>query len=237
MELITSFFAGPILPATVLLLLMLGWSLLAVLGTVDLDMPGGDLDLDLDVDGDATSAAPNAIGQAASSTGPAGNSVGVLALRWLNVREVPLVIWLGVFSLTWWTISAGAWWLVDKRFFESPGLLVSGILVIRNVALTLPITKWTTSPMTGWFVTERLSSSSIVGQECEISSLEASPEFGQVQYKTDGSPLLLNVRTDGPHLARGTRVWITHYDAKNRIYIVSPTGTEAAIENSERVKE
>ena len=228
MELISSFFAGPILPATVLLLLMLGWSVLAVLGTVDLDMPGGDLDLDVDLDVDMDAQPGVPIG---------GNSVGVVAMRWLNVNNVPLVIWLGVFSLSWWMISACGWWLIDRNFFEGPGLLWSSLLTLRNVACALPITKWITGPMAGWFVTEKLSSSSLVGQEAAISSLEASPEFGQVEFKTDGSPLLLNVRTDGPHLARGARVWITHYDAKNRIYIVSPTGTDALIEDSERVEE
>lgn len=236
MELVTSLFAGPVLPATILLLLMLGWSMLAVLGTVDLDMPGGDLDLDLDVDIDADGLAAHGAGAAGQAVG-GGSSVSVMALRWLNINNVPLIVWLGVFTLAWWMISACGWWLIDKNFFESPGLFWSCLLVVRNVAIALPITKWITGPMAGWFVTEQLSSGSLVGQEAEISSLEASTEFGQVKYKTDGSPLLLNVRTDGPHLARGTRVWITHYDAKNRIYIVSPTGTEAAIEDSERVEE
>jgi hypothetical protein len=82
--------------------------------------------------------------------------------------------------------------------------------------------------MRGWFTSEKLTSKSLIGQECEISSHEASPEFGQVKFKTDGSPLLLNVRTDGPHLAKGERVWITHYDPARRVYIVSPTTSHGA---------
>ena len=68
-------------------------------------------------------------------------------------------------------------------------------------------------------------SKSLIGKEAEISSYEATSEHGQVKYKTDAAPLLLNVRTDGPHLEKGTRVWITHYDPKRRVYIVSATTT------------
>ncbi|MCC6508489.1 MAG: hypothetical protein IT423_05240, partial [Pirellulaceae bacterium] len=85
------------------------------------------------------------------------------------------------------------------------------------------LTKLVTRPFRGWYVTEDLSTQSLIGQECEICSSEATPEYGQVRFKTDGAPLLLNVRTDGSYLAKGARVWITHYDATRRAYIVSPT--------------
>lgn len=212
---------GPVLPATLLLGLMLAWSLLALLGTVDLDMPGGDLDLDVDLDVDV---------DAGGGVGPA-DGLAVLALKWLNVKDIPLVLWLGTFSLIWWLISACLWSVVDSRFFESPGIFMSSLLVAKNLAVALPITKYATRPMKPWFIIEKHSASSLVGKECEISSLEASPEFGQVKYKTEGSPLLLNVRTDGAHLAKGERVWITHYDAKHRVYIVSPTTTSSALDD------
>lgn len=212
MELINNLFVGPVLPATCLLGLMVAWSLLAILGTVDFDMPGGDVDLDLDVDID-------------SPSGLAADGLSVLVLRWLNLKDIPLVLWVGVLAITWWLFSACLWTLVDSRFFDPPGWGWSSLLVIKNLAISIPVTRLLTMPMKKWFVTERLSASSLVGKECEIASLEASPEFGQVKFKTEGAPLLLNVRTDGPHLARGEQVWITHYDAKRRLYIVSPTRT------------
>lgn len=86
--------------------------------------------------------------------------------------------------------------------------------------------------MKGWFVVERLDSQSLIGKECQISSSVASIDFGQVKFKTEGSPLLLNVRTDGPSLAQGTHVWITHYDPKRRVYIVSPTTANSPISDS-----
>lgn len=214
MEWITSIFTGPVLPATAFLGILLLWSLLAILGTIDFDIPGAGVDLD---GGSGSSLEPSA------AAGTAG--IGLAASRWLNLHSIPLAVWIAIFGVTWWFISAMLWVWIDQRFFSPPGWLWSSLLVARNMAVSVPLTKWLTQPMRGWFVTERITAASLIGRECSISSSEATPTFGQVKLKTDGSPLLLNVRTDGEHLAQGTCVWITHYDEKRRVYIVSPTGT------------
>lgn len=194
----------PVLPASMLLALLAAWSVLAILGGTTFH--GHHLSIDSDAD----------ISDAVSS-------MGSLTFRWLGLSEMPLIIWLSVFSLLWWTVSITLWKSVDMYFFSHPGLGWSTLLVARNLAITLPLTKLLTRPMRGWFISEELTSQSLVGQECEICSSEATPEYGQARFKTDGSPLLLNVRTDGSYLAKGDRVWITHYDAQRRAYIVSST--------------
>lgn len=222
MEFINAVFSGPVLPATMFLGLLLLWNLLALLGTVDLHMPGSDVDLNLhtDIHAHADVHLDSAGGGAGSA---ASDGLAILMMKWLNLKEVPLVLWMGVLAVLWWFFSAILWTSIDRRFFSEPGWLWSSLLVARNLAIAIPLTKLATRPMRGWFITERISAHSLVGQECQISSSVASPEFGQVKFKTEGSPLLLNVRTDGPSLVQGTHVWITHYDAKRRIYIVSPT--------------
>ncbi|GAB5402345.1 MAG: hypothetical protein Aurels2KO_05760 [Aureliella sp.] len=179
-----------------------------MLGSVDLEVGGGDLDLDVDL---------NAGGN------PIATGMSAFALRWMNIRDVPLIVWLGVFSISWWFVSASLWSLIDSTFFTPPGWLWSTVLAIKNAAIAILLTKLATTPMKPWFVTERLVATSLIGKECEISSLTATPDFGQVRYKTEGAPLLLNVRTDGPTLSKGDRVWLAHYDEKTRTYIVSPT--------------
>lgn len=213
-EILNNLITGPVLPASLLLGIMLTWSALAMLGTVDLDMPGADVDLDVDLDGGGVGAT---------------DGLSALCLKWANLKDVPIVIWMGIFAVLWWFISASLWSLMDSRFFDPPGILWSSLLVVKNLAIAIPLTKLSTSPMKRWFITERLTANSLVGKECQISSLQATPEFGQVKYKTEGSPLLLNVKTDGTHLAKGATVWITHYDAKNRVYIVSATNTDSPI--------
>ncbi|QDV25080.1 OB-fold-containig protein [Aureliella helgolandensis] len=213
MELFTNLIASPVLPATVLLGLMVAWSFMAMLGAVDLDVGGPDVDIGQDLD--------------LSVGSHATEGMALLALKWLNIKNVPLVVWLGVFSVIWWFISISLWSAIDSRIFTDPGWFWSTLLILKNLAISLPLAKLATTPMKPWFVVEKIGATHLIGQECQISSLEATPEFGQVRFRTEGAPLLLNVRTDGQHLAKGTKVWITHYDAQHRVYIVSPTTTES----------
>ncbi len=136
------------------------------------------------------------------------------------------MIWMGIFSFLWWVVSLGLWLCVDTLFVSETGWILTPLLIVRNLAITLPVTKMCTHPFRGWFQSSHVTTTEIIGKECEISSSEATTTFGQVKLKTDAAPLLLNVRTDGPHLAKGTRVWITHYDSKRRVYLVSPISHE-----------
>lgn len=199
-------FAAPVLPATLLLMLVVFWSLLTIVGGTVLH--GHHFHLDAHADGDASDLF---------------TSLGSFTLRWLNLSEMPLMIWLCIFSLLWWSISVLSFLTVDVPLLGQPGTLWSIVLVARNLVVAGLLTKLITRPLRGWTFSESISSQSLIGQECEICSLEATSEYGQVRFKTDGAPLLLNVRTDGPDLPKGTRVWITHYDAVRRAYIVSPT--------------
>lgn len=165
---------------------------------------------------------PGIFGQLLSTLG----GFGIQAIRWLNLSEMPLVLWAVVFALLWWAVSLFNWMAFDSWFFKNPNWFFTSILVVRNLTFTIPMVKLCTIPMRGWFGSTHLESRSLIGHECEISSSVATPEFGQVKFKTDGSPLLLNVRTDGPHLPKGSKVWITHYDPKRRVYLVSPTSNE-----------
>ena len=191
MEFFNTLFTGPVLPATMFLGLLLLWNLLAMLGTVDLHMPHGDVDLHLPTDGHvhADVPAPADVHLDSTSGGMghgASDGLAVLMMKWLNLREVPLVLWMGILAVAWWFISATLWTVVDRRFLSEPGWLWSSVLVVRNLALAIPLTKLATRPMRGWFTTERISAHSLIGQECKISSSVASPEFGQVKFKTEG---------------------------------------------------
>lgn len=227
MELLTSFFSGPVLPASIVLCLLAVWSLMAIIGAVDFDLPSADLSLDGDVSADFDA------GSGGETTAGTLGALGLIAARWLNISRVPLVLWFGTFAVAWWLTSALLWNVLERHYFTPPGWIWSSLLVAKNLAIGIAMTKLITNPMCHWFDVEQIGASSIVGKECSISSLEATPEFGQVKFKTVGAPLLLNVRTDGPHLAQGARVWITHYDSKRRVYIVSPTGTDTISETQE----
>ena len=223
-EFLSSLFEAPVFPSTIMLGLLVLWSLTTIIiGGLDshiaaswhLHNPfsGGH------ADGDGLS---HTISHA---LGDAMGTVVLAPAKWLNLKHLPIVLWGGIFILSWWATSILLWAMIDSLFFRGSSSLVVSLLIVRNFIIGLLATKLITQPMRGMFDTKELDSISLVGKEAEICSLDATPENGQVKYKTDGAPLLLNVRTDGPHLPKGTRVWLTHYDKNKRIYIVSATTT------------
>ncbi|HEX6984932.1 MAG TPA: hypothetical protein VF170_06125, partial [Planctomycetaceae bacterium] len=79
-DLLDALFAAPALPGTILLGVCAAYWLLLIAGAVDLDL------FDFDVDADAGAHAD-------------GTSWGMAALKFLNVNDVPLMIWLTVFAV------------------------------------------------------------------------------------------------------------------------------------------
>jgi hypothetical protein len=234
-ELIQPLIAAPVLPASLLLLALVGWSLFMVLIGAGIGADGNwsfhfHNPISSVMHGD-----PHA-GLGHSISHFLGDTLGSFVLaptKWLNLRSVPFLVWMGVFALTWWSVSVVCWMAVDEWLVGIPGPALTALLVVRNLAFALPLTKAITQPMVNWFAdTGSLDSESLIGMEAEINSFDATPDSGQAKYKTGAAPLLLNVRTDGPHLLKGTRVWITHYDSKKRIYIVSPTTTDSKSSSS-----
>lgn len=202
MEAITTLFSGPLFLPSICLLVALALSVVAVIGSFDFG--DGDVDLDIDASG--------------------GGNLEWLAVgtRWLNISQIPASIWFCIFAFVWWSVSLAAWLAIDRLYTSSPALWLSALLTVRNLIVALPLTKFCTNPLRGLVTRNEHSSDTLIGKECVISSGQAGPEFGQAKLHTDAAPLLLNVRTDGSYLAKGARVWITHYDERRRTYLVSP---------------
>jgi Protein of unknown function (DUF1449) len=229
-EILEPLFAAPVLPATALSSLMIAWSIFTITVGIGHEA-GGNWHFHLHDPSSAPVAGANGGGVGhffADTMGDAFNWLIVTPSRWLNLSTVPFLLWIGVFSLTWWASSL-IWWLaIDDWMFPQSGVITTSLLIVRNLACALPITKIITHPMKGWFTeTGHMDSKSLIGAEAEICSYDATPTNGQAKYRTGAAPLLLNVRTDGPHLFKGTKVWITHYDSRTRIYLVSPTTTDS----------
>ncbi len=224
-EFLYSLVAAPVLPATILLVVLVAWSLTTiVIGGLDSHLAAS-WHLHNPFSGGGHTDADGLSHTITHALGDAMGSVVLAPAKWLNLKQLPIVLWAGIFTLCWWSVSVLIWVAVDTSLFKEPGTPVILLMIARNLVLSLLATKVITQPMRGWFDTNELTSVSLVGQEAEISSFDATPENGQVKFKTDGAPLLLNVRTDGPHLPKGTRVWLTHYDQQKHIYIVSATTT------------
>lgn len=201
--------AQPVIPASVLLGFLIVYSIVSMFGLIDLDMDAPELDFDFDTDFDL-----GAIG-----------GLGAITLRWLNLAQIPIVIWGGLFTLLWWVVSAILWVTLDATDYEA-NWLTAGLLSARSAVFAVLLTKLTTEPMKKWFVTSRYNAATLIGQHCEISTGKADTEFGQARFRTDAAPLLLNVRTDGVTLHKGESAKIIDFDQERRIYTVTAIDDE-----------
>lgn len=194
---------GANLPATVLLILVIGYWLLVMLGALDL----GYFDIDFDIDLDGQTDSPL--------------SVGFLGLRFLNLGRVPVMVWVSVFALALWLISMLFWFVFDRVGYEA-NLWFDAQYLLRNAALSVVLTKLITQPLVHVFdAPEDYTPEQLIGGECEVSTFEATSESGQARFRTDGAPLLLNVRMTAGKLAKGDRAQIVDYDPESRTYLIS----------------
>ena len=225
-------FVGPVWPASLLVCLMVMYTLVALFGLIDLDLDAPDFDLDADVSIDAgtpdleASAFDVSGGDGDLDIGEAGSfeflsGIAATTVRWSNFGRVPLVIWFGAFTVIFWTISYGLWHGFDSSSHE-PLWIPSILLGIRNGVLAIIVTKYATQPAVGKFLPEPgYDKERLLGATCEISSIKASPTFGQAKFRTNAAPLLLNVRTKGTEIPKGTEVRIVDFDHIKRIYTVT----------------
>ena len=239
----TELFVGPLWPASVLFSLMCVYAVVALFGFVDLGMDADvdldldlDVDVDLDLDIDPSVHTPNLdAGEFAVSDGDVGlelsgqgllASLGALTVKWTNFGRVPIAIWGGVFTASFWALAYVLWHSFDKQRYSAE-LLPTILLSIRNAVMAVVITKLVTNPMVSAFTPKPgYDNRRIVGCTCEISSLEATPTSGQAKFRTEASPLLLNVRTKSSSLSRGTEARIVDYDAEKKIYTVTEIKSE-----------
>ena len=252
-QIIEELFVGPLWPASILACLMIGYTMLAAIGLVDLDFGAPDIDLDVDVpdlgvdvpdvavdvpdvgvdvpdvgvDADVAVDAPD--GDVPHVSSDLFGGLAGLAVRWTNFGRLPIVIWGGVFTVAYWGITAWLWYAFDSNRY-APTWLPSTLLAVRNFVIATAITKVITQPMLKLIKNPiKYGKDQLLGCTCEISSIEATPTFGQAKFRTDASPLLLNVRTNGPAIAKGTEVRIIGFDKEKRIYTVTNLEVETQL--------
>jgi hypothetical protein len=195
-EFIDACFSGPTLPASILLILAGVYWLFALVGALDLDL----FDFDLSVDPDSQSL----------------SDIGFISLRFLNIGRVPLMIWMSVFALAFWTASI----VIDgTRTYTSAA--ETALAIARNAGLALVATKLLTQPLRDKFdVQEPNPAEELVGRTCVITTSEATDRFGWAQLDTGASPLSLSVRAVEGSLSKGDVAEICGYDAEQRAYLV-----------------
>lgn len=207
--LIERMFVGPVWPASLLVGLLVIYTLVAIIGLIDLDwgLPDADVDMDLDLDLDFHQLDFDLV-----------HGIGAASLRWVNLGRIPMVIWGGVFTMLFWSVSYGLWHNFEYLRYQ-PDLWTSAILSVRNFVIATLATKLITAPLVKHFLPlPQYDAGRLIGGTCEVISLEVTPDHGQGRFRTGAAPLLLNIRSIGPVHQKGDEVRIVSFDATRRVY-------------------
>ncbi|MCA9024854.1 MAG: hypothetical protein KDA86_06555 [Planctomycetaceae bacterium] len=218
-EFLTDCFQGPALVASTLVCCVMAYWAMVILGAVDLDTFDFHFDLHSDVH------LPDVHGPDVHSPDvhlDGGQhsplSVGMMGLKFFNLGEVPLMVWLTFFAICTWALTM----LFDRGLSNVE--TVEGVTALaRNGGISLFLAKFMTQPLKGFFVTPEINKSEdLLGQTCIVTTSEVTTRHGQASYATDASPLVINVRTEDeqyiPH--KGETVRIVDFEPERNTFII-----------------
>lgn len=198
--------AYPTAVFTVLLLVVLGYWLLALLGLVDFDSLGGDLELEVRGDIDGVDL---------------GNVASYVVAMGLN--GVPFSIVVSLLVLVGWTLSslAGQWFMPLIPTWPLQLLVGTGVLLV-STALSILVTARLIRPMRGLFVTHHAqANASLVGRTCRVLSLSVNERHGHAVVAQRGANLNIRVCADTPNtLTKGSTAFILEYDEASGRYLI-----------------
>lgn len=194
------------LPMTILLVPVGIYWLLSIVGAVDHDILGMDLD---GVDGHH------------GHDGHPATEFMHGALRILNAQGVPVMMVLSILIAYLWGCSMlGNLWF-NKGFSGGIGFFVSlGALGVAVILTRLTVTPL--KPLFRLMQDDPESAKPVLGRSGVVRTAFVNERDGQVEVENAGAPLLLNARVavGSPPLPRGTAVLVISYDEATGIYIV-----------------
>lgn len=195
---------------TALLGVVLIYWLLAIVGIVDFESSGVDIDLDADADLHADGADLSTIASYVVAFGLNGVPFSIV------VSLIVLVSWFltGMFALY-----VLPW--VPTAFLKA---VVGTAAMAGAFVVSVPFTARLVRPMRRLFVTHNARSNhSLVGQACKVLTLEVTESFGRAEVAERGAGFNIRIRAATPNaLTRGSRARIVEYDEAANRYLVEP---------------
>lgn len=191
---------------TALLGAVLFYWVLALVGLVDFESSG--FDLDLQVDGSV-------------------DDLGALAgfIIAFGLDGVPFSIVVSLLVLSAWTLCslAGMWLLPLVPTTLLQVVAGTGVLLVSG-AISLPITALLLRPTRRLFVTHNaVSAGGLVGQTCVVTTSSVDEQFGYAEVKRRGAGLNVKVWARSPNtLTKGSVAHITEYDAAGERFLIEP---------------
>ena len=198
--------AYPTMIYTALLGLVLFYWLLAIVGLVDFESGGLDVDADW---------------QADTEVSDLGTLAGYLVA--LGINGVPFSVVVSLMVLISWTFSCLlGMWLLPLIPTALLGLVAgTGVLLLCPVA-ALPLTARLIRPLRGLFVTHNaMSNQDLVGRTCKVLSTRVDEGFGRAEVSTRGAGVNISVWAETPNnLVKGGVARIIEYDPERQRYLI-----------------
>lgn len=216
--------AGPNLPLTVLLGLVLLYWLGVILGALDMDMFNMDVDADMDVDVDLdldvdADLAVDADADADMDAGAGGGAFSSFAI-FLNLDKIPLTVVFSSLITLWW---AQAILLFQFFFRENP--VLAWPVHLGTFFTSIIMTKILTQPLVlmvkalGGDVDSGLRKA--LGQVGVLDFDCDEDQVSQAVVTTDGAPLIVNVKSRQGAIAQGSKVVLVELNREGDFYYVS----------------
>ena len=199
-------FGYPTAICTALLGMVLFYWVLAVVGVVDFDSTGIDLEL-----------------QADASVDDLGTLAGFIVA--FGLGGVPFSVAISLIVLISWTVCCLlAMWVLPLVPTLLLQVVAGTVALAGSFALALPGTALALRPLRGLFVThDAVSNASLVGQRCSVQTSRVTDTFGQAEVARRGAPLNIDVRAAEPNVfTKGTPARIVDYDPATQRYSIEP---------------
>lgn len=202
-EFVDAALSFPAVLFSVLLVVVVVYWLLVVLGTLDFDLAGGDVDLDTDTDTD----------------GGDGDF-----LDGIGLGGVPVTVTLSVLIVIAWFVSVVGGLALSEVDGAPRVLLGVGVLLVALFAGLL-VARLAAVPLRNLYAAgPEPTRADFVGRQCVIRTGRVTADFGQAEVTAaDGSSAVIQVRQTGEHeLAAGHPALIFDYDTDGEFFWVAP---------------
>ena len=228
-ELVEASLQFPTVVFTIALGVVLVYWLFVLVGALDIDLLGGDVDADVSGAakgiGEALTGGAKAGGEALHAGADADASAEVDAdggiWQGLGLGDVPVTISVSLITLLSW---AGS--LAVMHYLAGGAGWLRAVVLVAAIIVALPIAALLVRPLAPVFaVREGKSNADYVGHACTITTGSVDDKFGQATIEDGGTVLVIAVRCDrAGTLARGDKALIIDFDREREAYVVEPSG-------------
>lgn len=143
----------------------------------------------------------------------------ITAGRLFGFSQVPIVVWLSFLILFVWFLSLA----LNEKWNPAHSTTQAFILLVPNLVGSLITTKIVTIPIASLFkamADADTEAEEVIGRTGVVCSMEADETYGQLEITANGAPLLINVRTDGGTLSKGSKAKITAAGPDHAFYFI-----------------